>query len=240
MNTQTDYKIVLAPAGNHTGWKVSRIALTESATIVVKQVVESARALTTIVTENDLQEFIKAETDIQDMLGQLEVSRKIVKAPFYEAGKTIDAAARETSALLESESKRLRAEMSRIYADRRRRELEEQRTFEELAAKERLKAIRANDEQEAAQHNRTSASAQAAAATAVTTVPGLSIRVGWDATLVDVVEVMRTNPHLLETTLRKSVIQWEIKRLEETGTVIKEDTIPGIKLTPKGSVNVRR
>jgi hypothetical protein len=52
--------------------------------------------------------------------------------------------------------------------------------------------------------------------------------------------VAASNPGLLRCELNKPAVQDMIKQLEEAGAVIYENTIPGIKLTPKESVNVRR
>lgn len=239
MNTQ-DFRQVLTRDQNPTGYRLVELRLTDEAAIAIDEALNASRGLATIIDESDLQAFIKAETDLQDVQGQIIGSIDLFKRPYHNAHKLICAKEKEILAPLEAESTRLRAEMSRIYGERRRKEMEEKRQLDELAAQERLKAIRSDSEQEASQHNRTSANAQAIAATAVTVVPNLRIKLGWEATLQDPLKVMQTNPTLLEISLRRMNVQQEIKSLEEKGIVIDEHTIPGIKLSPKQSVNVRR
>jgi hypothetical protein len=236
-----DYTLVIkankeAPGG----FILHQLRLSDEAAIAVDVALDGSRDLETIETDDDLTKFQVAETDIEDVLGRLERSRKEIKEPFLNACRLIDGRVAELRTVLEAESARLKAEMSRIYGERRRKELEQKREMEDLAGKARLAALREIDEESAEKMNQLAGRALAAAATSVTSIPGLSIRIGWDAKVVDAVKVVNTNPHLVEVTPRKSAIQNMIKSLQDSGTVIDENTIPGIKLIPRNAVSVRR
>jgi len=239
MSTQ-DFQLVLTRDENPTGYRLAELRLTDEAAIAIDEALEASRSLSTIEDESDLKAFIKAETDLQDVQGQLIGSVSLFKKPYHDAHKTICAKEKEVLAPLQAESVRLRAEMSRIYAERRRRELDEKRELEELATKARLAAMREADPQEAEKLNQLAGRAVATSQSVVTPVDNLTIRVGWEPSLVDKVKVVNTQPHLLRCELNKPAVQDMIKQLEESGVTIEPDTIPGIKLSPKQSVNVRR
>jgi hypothetical protein len=173
------------------------------------------------------------------VLGELEASRKLVKRPFDDACKLIQAKAKEVALPLERESTRLKAELSRVYVEARRSELEEQKELEDLATKARVAAMRESNEAEAEKLNQLAGRALATSQSVVTQVSGLSIRLGWNKAIVDKVKIANTNPHLLRCKLNDSAVNELIKVMEESGTTIEEDSIPGIKLTPKGTVSVR-
>lgn len=240
MSTQ-DYTLVLrANKDAPGGFVLHSLRPSDEAAIAIDAALDGSRDLETIESDEDLTAFQVAETDIEDVLGRLERSREEIKRPFLAAGRLIDSRVRELCAVLESESTRLKAEMSRIYGERRRKELEQKREMEDLAGKARLAALREIDAENAEKMNELAGRAMAAAATSVTSIPGLSIRIGWDAVLIDKLKVMNSNPGLLEVSLRKSSVQMMIKSLQESGTEIEENTIPGIKLTPKNAVSIRR
>jgi hypothetical protein len=239
MSTQ-DFQLVLTRDDNPTGYRLSELRLTDEAAIAIDEALEASRELVGICNESDLQAFIIAETNLQDAQGQIVGSLSLFKRPYHDAHKLICAKEKEVLAPLQAESTRLKAEMSRVYAERRRRELEEKRQLEELATKARVAAMREPDEQEAEKLNQLAGKAVATSQSVVTPVANLTIRVGWEADLVDRAKVAASNPGLLRCELNKPAVQDMIKQLEEAGAVIYENTIPGIRLTPKQSVNVRR
>ena len=238
--TKEDFKLVIAKDKNPTGYKLSEFHLTDDAAKALEAALADCRDLVEIGDESDLQRFIHAETGLQDVMGQIVNSAKAFKEPYNRAHKLICAREKEVLAPLQTESNRLRAEMSRVYAERRRREIEEKSQLEEMETRARVQAMKEMDTEQEERLLEQAASINALKAQVVTTVPGLRLKVGWgEPVVIDPLKVMQTNPHLLDVTPRKSVIAMEIKALESRGVVIKEDTIPGIRLSPVNRASVR-
>ncbi len=231
-----DYRLVIGKSRNDTGFQLKDVRLHEEAEMQIEEVLDGCRDLKAIETDQDEQLFIEALSQLTDIRGHLKSSHDYVKRPFLDACQLIDDKTREFRGPVDQEYNRLQGELARHEGAKRREQLAEQQRQAELALKARLAAIREPDANKAEQLNQEAGRAVVAAATALKRIEGVSVKIGWEPELIDPKLVMATYPYLLEITLRKSAVQSLLKGMRD----VTEDTIPGIKLTPKTKVLTKR
>jgi len=241
--SSSNFKVVVAAKSAVPGiQQLQDITLSDSAAVMIDEVLERAEQLETIDNESDLELFREVQCSLDDVLGSLEASRRILTAPFASAVKLINSKTKTFSAALFLHSTRLKAALGAFYGEKRRAELEERKRLEDMVTAASLAAMRSDDPATREEMQQLAGQAQHAAAEAVKPNEGVTVRLGWDSELClgGGPIVARTNPQLLRFELNKIAVNAMIKSLEDDGTEIGEYTIPGIRLTPRTSLSIRR
>lgn len=199
----------------------------------INELTESALATSALIgkveSSAENEQATCALRGIKTLLKGIEDARKATKEPFLNTCREIDGLAKKLAKELEAEALRV----SNLQSDFAAEELRKARAIEEARAAEVAK-IEADATLEP--------ELKAQAIEAATSVPapskpqGQTVREDWEFEVTNIWDVVRTNPGLVEVTLRKRETRECIEAIARTGA---EPRIPGLRITKKVKVGVR-
>lgn len=185
-----------------------QIELSPSAFNAREVALSAASQVKEITSVTDLDDAARALTNIKRLTKSIEDSRKEVKAPVLEVGRSIDAVAKDYLSPLEAEAKRLSVmvgsyqEAERRKADRiRQEEARRQAEAIEEMQREQQKAIISGNEEEADQARAKAADTIAESQLKVIAAEGpkaegISTRTNWKFEVVDIESLHAARPDL--------------------------------------------
>jgi len=242
-----------------TGIDQFSVTITPEAIRAMGLAIADARDVFQVTTDYEQNQAVKVAGELKALAKACEKSRAEVKAPVLNAGRMIDAAAKEYLTPLETEVRRLES-LAAAFVRQKQAELERQRrAAEEAARAEALKAEQARRAEEeaarkvreaatlaerlaakaeAAKHAEASqqqaqvfaeAAARLAAPAVSVSVAGASVAEVWDYSVEDIIALAVARPDLVEIVPRRAAIL----------RAIKDGPIPGLRTFSTTRVTAR-
>lgn len=183
--------------------------------------------------------------DIRKMKANVEGTRKSLKNPVLELGREIDGASKGFMESLLEEERRVKKLVDGYAAEQRRIRLEAERKHreeEQRIAREKEEAVKKMEEAESREEKeeaRSEVEEKVKREADMKSDPvkhepkprGFSVKVSKDFEIVDIMEVLKARPDLVNVMPKRSAILEAIKTA---------DSIPGLKIFEKTSTSIRK
>lgn len=192
-----------------------------------------------IKTDSQLLGALELITELTSRRGQAIQVAKEMMEPYQAYIDTIKGAINRLLPL-EGETTRLRALVAEYEGLKKRAQVERAEELEKQANEKRAKALKAKTHNQRLELLDAEFKLREKAQAAIQPTPGVAVRLGWSATLLDWVVVANSNPQLLKKPeISLLALQDFIRAQKNAGITVTEDMIPGIKLTPTNSITIR-